>query len=495
MDEHSFCVKGAYYMESFVTSRKIRILVPLCSFAVTVLMYGLTQALPQSSIVPVCLFPVVIACLLSAYLFVNKRFKAQHAAALILLLALAVRVIYIAATPWQARQHDVFGVTDSGHAGYIFYLFAAGKLPESNTGLLYHPPLSHFLLSLYARFSELFVSNTETLMENLQTVTAYWSLMCGWVFLRLLETLKVKKETALLFFAFFSLHPTLLILGGSINNDCLCFLLSMVTLLYLLRFAEKQTMFNAVMMGAALGCAMMAKLSAVLLAPVIAAVFVWKLIKPDGDRLKTLASEMVFGAVSIPLGMWYPVRNLIKFGQPFGYVMRISEQHPLYCGDRSIAERFLSFPLAQVFEDPFCDPFEDYNVPIYTLKCSVFGEFSFSFPKWTAVTLVMLNLLVILLFVALGIYALVKKRSAAVYILTSAEIITIISFISFNIEYPHGCTMDFRYILPCLPCSALIAAAGAQRINKKAVKVSVICVLSLFTAAVLMLFTSRSLFI
>ena len=54
-----------------------------------------------------------------------------------------------------------------------------------------------------------------------------------------------------------------------------------------------------------------------------------------------LAKLAAFGAVCIPLGLWYPVRNLILFGQPLGYVAPHREDAAIYCGNEALADRFV----------------------------------------------------------------------------------------------------------------------------------------------------------
>lgn len=473
------------------TSRTMRILTPVYAFAAVVLLYAFALFAPNAvTAAAVCLVPAFAVGVVCVYSSVKKKLSTGKMMFLILALALAVRVYYIVITPWHLRQHDLYRVIDNGHTGYIYRIFTDMSLPDSNEGLFYHPPLHHFLCAVFARICEPFFSNTDELLEILQILTAYWSLMCSWVFLRILETLKVGKSTALLLFAFFALHPTNIILSGSINNDMLCYLLTACAILYMLRWNEEQSLKNGIVMGIFLGCAMMTKLSAVLTAPVIACLFIYRLIKPSDTRKKTLASELSFAAVSIPLGMWYPVRNLLRFSQPFGYVMRIGNDHPLYCGDHSLLSRFLPEISAQTLSSPYCDAFTDYNVPVYALKCSCFGEFSFSFPEWSAWVLVGLQAVLWLMSLYAAVRLIIKKKNlCACLSLTAVCVINIISYVIFNISYPHGCSMDCRYLLPCLVCGSALTAMLLDGSGKRA-KMLLSVPLCLFTAFSFVLFMS-----
>lgn len=475
--------------------------IPMWLLAAMITVYSLSLcALSISPMAAVlcALTPAAVWSAICLYCKVRSQIKPGHLVVLVLLLGIAVRVCYILATDWNERQHDVFAFDTQGHAGYIYTLMKTGSLPETNVGLFYHPPLHHYLMSLAGRLLSGVINTTEQVFEALQLLPAYYSLMCGVVFLRILDILNLRQGTRLLFFAFFTLHPSLIIFSGSINNDVLCMLLSMCTVLYLLRFFHRQSLKNALLMGLFLGLSMMAKVSAVTVAPVIAVVFVIRLVRPCEGYLRknVFANEMCFAAVSIPLGMWYPIRNLLKFGQPLGYVMPIGIEHPLYCGDRSISNRFLLPSVKTLFENTYCIPENDCNIPAYTIKCSLFGEFSFEFPKWAAYLLIALNCLIIL-FCIFAIFHAVRKRNSEGVLLSGISIVTVLFFIYFNIKYPNGCSMDFRYISLCL-CSSMAAAAICfDRITEKPGRLGralVSAPVVLFSLLTLYLYLSEKLF-
>jgi len=471
---------------------------PLWLFAVLVAVYGLSLSALNASktAAMLCtLAPFAVWSVGCLFLKAKGTLNLHHVYAVVMFLAVAVRVYYILATPWNYRQHDVFVFETQGHAGYIFTMMKTGELPETNTGLFYHPPLHPYLMSVAGNVLSRAINTTEQVFETLQLLPAYYSLICGFVFLKILSVFKIRQSTKLLFFTAFIMHPSLIIFSGSINNDILCLLLTLCAVLYLLRFWEKQSLKNALLMGIFLGLAMMTKVSAVTIAPVIAGVFVLRLIKPSENRTRksVLVNELCFGAVSIPLGMWYPIRNLIKFNQPFGYVMPIGKEHALYCGDKSFFERYIALPLKQLFENPYCMPEDDYNIPIYTVKCSAFGEFSFAFPKWAAVMLLVLNCMIITFCITAAIYTF-KKRNPHGVILTSVSIISLVFFAWFNLQYPNGCSMDFRYISVCL-CALAPAAMCFDSISSKRVRYIASFPIILFTALTLCLYLSEELFI
>ena len=72
------------------------------------------------------------------------------------------------------------------------------------------------------------------------------------------------------------------------------------------------------------GLGVMTKVSVGVIALFTAVVFVImlvKTVKTDAKQWKMLMLRyIVFGLISLPLGLWYSVRNYRMFGQPLGYV-------------------------------------------------------------------------------------------------------------------------------------------------------------------------------
>ena len=82
-----------------------------------------------------------------------------------------------------------------------------------------------------------------------------------------------------------------------------------------------------------------------------------------------------FGCISLPIGLWYPIRNYIEFKQPILYVMD-PHNSDLYVGNYTLWQRFL--PFSNEINQMYCDPWNQYNIPIFLLKCSLFGEYSWN---------------------------------------------------------------------------------------------------------------------
>lgn len=87
-------------------------------------------------------------------------------------------------------------------------------------------------------------------------------------------------------------------------------LLFFTAVLYTLRWYRDPSLKNSLTLAVAIGCCMMAKVSGAMIAPVTAMVFMWKLAVLGRERKwrllrGILAKLAAFGAVCIPLGLWY----------------------------------------------------------------------------------------------------------------------------------------------------------------------------------------------
>ena len=112
---------------------------------------------------------------------------------------------------------------------------------------------------------------------------------------------------------------------------------------------------------------------------------------------------------------------------------------------------------------------KDYNLWVYAIKSSIFGEFQFSAPEALAKLFLLVNLLLVILSLAAMCYVLIRGKEVhafARYGLFGLWLIQIVCFILFNIQYPFGCTMDFRYIVPTALFGGIYLAIVLDKLKK-----------------------------
>jgi len=406
----------------------------------------------------------------------SKRCASKTEALIVALVAAGVvmRVGYMLYTSFMARGHDIGAADGTGHYAYMYGLFADGALPQTNSYQFYHPPLTHMLQALVVKVFSWFRPGAEpnNLFEAAKLVPCFSSCAMLWVTRSLCRAMDVKPRATALAVAIAAFQPTFYIFSSSVNNDPLMVLFYMIAVLYTIRWYYAPTMKNILMIALAIGLGMMTKLSAASVAFFTAPVFLAVFIRAVRERRTwpVIGQFAAFLGVCAPLGLWYPVRNALKFGQQFGHVFTISSTSELYCGDKSFASRFLSFPPDQILSPLYCQPYGDYNLWIYTLKCSVFGEFSFNWPGPLAALLIAANLILILVSLVAMVYVMVRGREVnnfARYGLFWLWLVQMASFIAFNIGFPFGCTMDFRYIVPTVIVGAIYIGVALDRLREK----------------------------
>ncbi len=406
---------------------------------------------------------VIAAIIMKAY----GRLCEGKLLALMLLAAFFVRLGYVIRCPYNINQHDVEGLDSNGHLSYIFRLAEGEGLPQSNNWQYCHPPLHHLLASGVFDMSRAVGIGEEAAFENIQLLTLTYSHITTAIWCLLLRNIGIRKTALFICCGIIAFHPTFTILAGSINNDILTVMLSSAAIYFLFKWYAAPSIKYALFIGAFTGFAMMSKFSAALIAVVVAITVLIKFETDKGYTLKGFLTQTgAFLAAMLPLGLWYQIRNMVKFSQPLGYVAPLSETNQLYTGNESFVSRFLFPPSAETAK-VFCDPWNDVNIISYTARCSVFGEYKWDSELLCSILLA-LNIAMIIIAIAAGIAFMTKYKGykdwrAIIFAIT--WFIHIAFFAYFYLSSPFGCTMDFRYAVPTLLGSIGLLAMCADRLQ------------------------------
>lgn len=395
--------------------------------------------------------------------YVAKRIKKlkinyKNIILIIMIVGILTRAMYIIYTPITERQHDVYGINDQGHLGYIYTIYQTGKLPETNSIQFYHPPLFHSIAAGWLKVNDIFSVSLDKSIEGIQIITAIFSSLIMLVAYRIVEEIEIKNIYKIFIIAVMAFHPTLIILAGSINNDILMILLSFYIILYLIKWNDNPNIKNTIILAVITGCSVMTKISGAIMAVPIMYTFIKKIIeiyRTEKDKLlKLFGKFLLFGVISLPLGLWHPIRNLMLFNQKIGWVLLPADG--LYVGQYSFFERFLTISFKEMFGYTYCVIPGDHNIFSYIVKTSILGEFAYNNSIGIYVALFKIINLIIISISAICIFILLKKikkisnNSFVAKILLITFFINIVSYYHFNIKYPYICTMDFRYIVPTI---------------------------------------------
>ena len=393
---------------------------------------------------------IFLVYLIAMYIILNdKTTWKKNIFYLIYAIGVILKTIYIFKTSIYERQHDVMTTVDSGHLGYIYLLYTTHHLPTTNTWQFYHPPLWHFMGATWLHLNNLFKINFAQALEGLQILTLLLSSYSVIVVNEICKKIKLQDTYRQLTNLIFAVHPFFIIMSGHINNDMLLLFLQLLIILLLINYQEDKSIKNIVYLAFATGFCVMTKMNGALMAAPILFIFIKEfihIIKKEKDQIKTFFLKMfIFGTISLPIGLWFQVRNLLLFGKNIVPAPGLW----LYRGDVSLYRRFFKLSITQLLR--FAKMNKDYNLPAFILKSSIFGEYSFEKTGAIATVMLAFNIMLILFSLAcMFIYFKKRKTNTIMNMLFITWLTTMVSMIIFNIKYPYTCSMDFRYISICL---------------------------------------------
>ncbi len=425
------------------------------------------------------------AAILIYFLLKNKNIPAlREKAALLLVFAegFIFRFVYVLETPVTLRQNDVhnFG-GNNGHAAYIEYIYKNFSLPKGDptaTWQFYHPPVHHIISAAWMRLLTFLGMPYESACESIQALTLFYSCCCLILTYKILRYFGLKGKPIVCALSIAAFHPSMVIMSGSINNDILSITFAIAALYKALLWYRKPDMNNTLETALMIGLGMSTKLSAALVAPAVAVIFLCGMYKYRSDIINILGRLVVFALACFPLGLWWSVKCFVQYRMPFGYVPDLGGSSFQYVGNIPTAKRLFDFSLFQfdsVFEQwggSASGSYYEYNPTIAFLKNSLFGEHMSDKPfggiKYTApqVLFYAALFLAVISFVSLIAVQFIKgKNRLPSLALLIAHATYMISYYRFCFSYPYTCTMNFRYILPTMVIGAVSLGLALQQLK------------------------------
>lgn len=386
--------------------------------------------------------------------------------ALILLSGVIFRTSYVLYTAIWTRQHDVidFG-TGEGHAGYIEYIYQNLSLPTGDPRekwAFFQPPLHHIIAGAWMRFCAHFGLAYRQVQENVQLLTLFYICTVTILTFFICKELKLKNRgirTALLIVC---AHPAFTIMSGSINNDALSLMLAVFAVYLVILWYKTPSFKLIIMLALAIGLSMMAKLSGGTVAPAVAALFLLKLIKDKENIKKYILQYLVFGIIVFPLGIWWEIKNMLKYDMPFNFIPAVGEQL-----NAPLAKRLFDFSFHSVYPSLISngDNYDEYNVFITLFKTSLFDDSNLaneagritlfaSILFITALVLAAISLIAtfLIIFDKKGNYGMSFEHRLLFGVL---YITLLISYFSFALGSHNYSAMNFRYIALIIPVEAI----------------------------------------
>lgn len=394
---------------------------------------------------------------------------------IVFLLGVALRFFYVIATPvLQKNQYDLGSVDEAkniftGHLGYIYYLFKNMRVPDFDPRDVYqffHPPLHHGIEAVWLTFVNLFTKDFLAQLEWLQIPTLIYSCLIVLITWRLVKELKIPENKQWIALAVIALHPTLIYMAGSLNNDGLSLLFQFMVICLVVMWYNNRTTLNILWIALSISLGMLTKLSASLMAIPTAFVFLYVFITEwkasNAFPIKRFVQYLVFGIVCIPLGMSWAVRCKIKFDMPLAYVNKLPEDSWQYIGNYTLWQRFgIPNPIEFIKNLSHGSIGFGENMWVQLFRTAALGEMDLS---ELSMALKVLSMLLILITFIVAITAFVmfikflktkKYDNAIKWFLIIIYFVQFISFVRFCYGYPHQCTLNFRYMVPVLVPQAI----------------------------------------
>ena len=385
-----------------------------------------------------------------------------------------LRLSYAFSTGIFLRQHDVSGIglNENGHYGYILQWVINLSLPTTNAYQFYHPPLFHILSgTLIQIFQILKPEQTyEYYFSGLAILSVTISFATLYVSKKLMGILSLNNAKGLPLMVLLTYHPILILLSGRHNNDGLSYFFIILTLYFFIRWWKKGFhRLDLIGLAFSIGLGMMTKMTVVMVAPIIGVLMLihsFKMIKSKTPIRGLIMDYIIFALIVFPLGLWYPLRNAILFDQPLNYVFEIPNMQ-LSVADIPFVQRFFPFDIGAFWERIYANAGQDYNIWVYLIKTSIFGEFSYWGAHLISIMMLMINTGLVLLSILLVGHRLmqwIKKPDSMLGLLFGYLFPLFVAYILFNLRYPFGPTMDFRYLIPSIVIIGYLAVTTVEKL-------------------------------
>ena len=458
----------------------------------------------------------------AAVLALGKKFKVTDLVTLVLASGFVMRAVMVLFTPLNFYQHDVanFSINHAGfHDTYIMYIYDNLALPDGDVrdlGQFYHPPLHHFLSAMFLKIQNVLPLKFAEDFDGLKMLPMLWISYLILFAKKILERLGLEGRALAFSMLFITFSPHMIYLAIQVNNDPLALMLLTGAVYFALEWYKDPDSRKIVYTALCIGCAMMTKLSMGLVAFPVGWLFLVRLIKNIKDnndakgrktvlKTKELIKQFALFAFAVfPLGLWFPLKNLISYGVPMTYVYAIDSSAKMDIWMYSPLQRLL-IPSQTILKTPFIleggdVPENDFNIVLALVKTGLFDERQYDSAYMITIARILVAAAFILLPIVLfagGKGALRRYKDSGKKLFECTEgiamwilaIVYVVSEFVFCFKYPVTCTESFRYISPALIPAAYwsgsIIKSGEEKEAGKGLKIFSRCLKVLFVLFVL----------
>ena len=264
----------------------------------------------------------------------------------------------------------------------------------------------------------------------------------------------------------------MIILSGSLGNGSLSVALSTMAIFYTIKWFKNDKLIDLIKIAFTISLAIMTKIDSALIAILIAIVFLIKIIKNRKEIKKYILYFGIFAIISLPIGLWYPIKNLVLYNIPLTYVQSVDKENDANISKFSGIDRLLKIDLLNEYKNiniEMTGKNQDYNILITTLKSVIIDEnIDYSQNKTLGIaihSLFICSIIVSIIFVINLIYIIInykKINNHWILFFLGLLVIEVFAYIKFCFNYPFVFTMNFRYIIPTLISYSVLTGIASE---------------------------------
>ena len=142
---------------------------------------------------------------------------------------------------------------DNGHFSYILYIYKFWKLPHSNDNQLYHPPLNAFLSAVLLKSLDFTPLSAKFKIEALQFLPFLYSSLTLIFIKKILDKFELSDNSKAFILMICAFNPVSVIFSGSLTNDALVTLFGILSIYLLIKWYQKPTFKNIMLLAISLG--------------------------------------------------------------------------------------------------------------------------------------------------------------------------------------------------------------------------------------------------
>ena len=386
---------------------------------------------------------------------------------LIIFVSFIIRIIYVFNTTVGQRQHDLGyatylddGIINPGHLGYVEYIAKFRHLPDFDPFSIfsyYHPPLHHVIAAIVVDIAHSLGVSEPAVYEFIQLPTCIYGCLAVYVAFLILKSLTDDERQLLIPLSLVAFHPGLIYMCGTVNNDMLAALLSFLCIYNTLKWIQSDHQLKyLIFMALSIGIGLISKLNVAVLIFPMGAVMLYRLVRTlkTGSAARCIREYLLFALISMPIGLSWSIRNLIRFSVKPGISSATPESNQ-YLGSYPLSE-IIGLPVKSSISFPFHSENAVYchNAWSILFKTSLFGE---TFPEDITrpmllfcqaafvIAVLIAFICAILSIVRPVIYIRQGDRELGIFLLTGYTSL-LAAYIFFVIKYPYTCSCDFRYV-------------------------------------------------